>query len=140
MLVAAERRAVHRGVARSRRLDGRKTVSDLLTPHQVQEFMLEKSKELDDAAEEYVRRLKDFPEALRVARIAMNTAVVGVEGKSADLRKAKAEQQCEQAIYAKDMAEALKDSAKAAWQTKLAQLNAGQSLSSTVREEMRLAR
>ena len=73
-------------------------------------------------------------------RLAYNSAIVVAEGRNADIRKAKAEQAAEEAIYAEKLAEALKDSAKAAWQTKLAQLNAGQSLSSTVREEMRLAR
>ena len=113
---------------------------DLLTPHEVQNLLLSWSKDLDDALSEYRIRLEAYPEAKRVARIAMNVALLGVEGKTVDLRKAKAEQACEEAIFGEDTAEALRDSAKAAWQTKLAQLNAGQSLSSTVREEMRLAR
>ena len=114
--------------------------SDLLTPHAVQEFMLAKSKELDEAAAEYIKRIAEYPEADRRKRLAYNSAIVVAEGRNADIRKAKAEQAAEEAIYAEKLAEALKDSAKAAWQTKLAQLNAGQSLSSTVREEMRLAR
>lgn len=115
-------------------------MTELLTPHEVQQFMLDKSKELDTAADEYRNRIELAIEAVRVARVAMNTAIVSAEGKSADIRKAKAEQACEPAIYAEEMAEGLRDSAKVAWQTKLAQLNAGQSLSSTVREEMRMAR
>ena len=114
--------------------------NDLLTPHAVQEFMLQKSQELDEAATEYIKRIAEYPEADRRKRLAYNSAIVVAEGRNADIRKAKAEQAAEEAIYAEKLAEALKDSAKAAWQTKLAQLNAGQSLSSTVREEMRLAR
>ena len=115
-------------------------MSDLLTPHQVQEFMLAKSKELDEAASEYIKRIGEAVEAKRVNRIAMNASMTTVDGKTADVRKAKVEQACEQSLYQEELAEALQTSAKAAWQTKLAQLNAGQSLSSTVREEMRLAR
>lgn len=115
-------------------------MSELMTPLDVQTFMLAKSGELDAAVDEYVRRLGEYPEAKRIARVAMNNATLAVEAKTVDERKAKAELIAEQQIYAEELAEALRDSAKAAWQTKLAQLNAGQSLSSTVREEMRLAR
>jgi hypothetical protein len=115
-------------------------MSDLLTPHQVQEFMLAKSKELDDAAKEYTKRIGEAIEAERVNRIAMNASLTTVEGKNSEVRRAKAEQACEESLYRDKLASALRDSAKVAWQTKLAQLNAGQSLSATVREELRLAR
>jgi len=128
------------GTVNARRRAAGMAPPDLLTPHAVQEFILAKSKELDDAAAEYIKRIAEYPEADRRKRLAYNSAIVVAEGRNADIRKAKAEQAAEEAIYAEKLAEALKDSAKAAWQTKLAQLNAGQSLSSTVREEMRLAR
>jgi hypothetical protein len=115
-------------------------MSDLMTPHDVQSFLLSASHDLDEATTEYRERLRQYPDAKRAARIAMNTAMLAIEAKTVDERKAKAEQIAEEALYAEHLAEALRDSAKAAWQTKLAQLNAGQSLSSTVREEMRLAR
>jgi hypothetical protein len=115
-------------------------MNDLLTPHEVQQFMLDKSEELDEALREYRYRLDAYPEAKRIARVATHNATLAVEAKTVDERKAKAELIAEQQIFAEEQAEALRDSARAAWQTKLAQLNAGQSLSSTVREEMRLAR
>jgi len=113
---------------------------ELLTPHDLQRALLAKSAEIDEALDEFRIACLAWPDADRAARIARNTALLTAEGKSADIRMAKAEQAAEEPIYAEKMKGALKESAKSALNARLAQLNALQSLSSTVREEMRLAR
>ena len=113
---------------------------DLLTPHSLQTAMLAKSAEVDEALDEFRTLNVAHVEADRAARVARNTALLTAEGANAQERLAKAEQAAESPIYAEKMASALKESSKEALRARLAQLNALQSLSSTVREEMRLAR
>lgn len=112
----------------------------LLTPQQLQQAMLEKSGEVDTALTEYRQAVERHVHADARRRIAFNTSLLAVEGKSAPERKAKAEQATEEHIFAEEMAEGLRDSAKEALRAKLAQLSAYQSMATTIREEMRLAR
>lgn len=113
---------------------------DLLTPHDLQQAMLAKSAEVDQALESYRQALLAWPGADRAARISMNTAMLTADGKSSDLRKAQAEQAAEEHLHRANLASAQRDISKSALNARLAQLSAFQSLATTVREEMRLAR
>lgn len=115
-------------------------VPDLLTPAQLQEAMLAKSREVDTAISEYRQMIMAHVEADRQKRIAMNTALLAADGATAGERKAKAEQASEEHIYAEAHAAARREVAKEALRARLAQLSAVQSMATTIREEMRLAR
>jgi hypothetical protein len=112
----------------------------LLTPHELQARLLEMSGQVDTALTEYRRAVKAHVEADRQRRIAVNTALLSVEGKSAPERRAKAEQASEEHIYAEELADGYRDVAKEALRARLAQLSALQSMATTIREEMRLSR
>lgn len=112
----------------------------LITPHELQSRMLEMSGQVDTALQDYRAAVKADVEADRQRRIATNTALLVAEGKSAPERKAKAEQASEEHIYAAELAGGLRDVAKEALRARLAQLSALQSMATTIREEMRLAR
>jgi len=101
--------------------------------------MLDKSREVDVALENYRDLNTAWVEADRASRVARNTALLTAEGTVGE-RQAKAEQAADGPIYAEKMASALRDSAKEALRARLAQLSALQSLATTVREELRLAR
>lgn len=115
-------------------------MTDLLTPHELQQAMLAKSGEVDQALDNYGDRIEKHVEADRQKRIALNTALLTADGKSAPERRAKAEQAAEDHIYAEAKAGAFREFAKAALGARLAQLSALQSMATTIREEMRLAR
>ena len=115
-------------------------MTDLLTPQALQTAMLAKSGEVDAAIEEYRQAIAAHVEADRQKRIALNTALLSVDGKSAPERRAKAEQASEEHLYAEAMADARREVAKEALRARLAQLSAVQSMATTIREEMRLAR
>jgi len=113
-------------------------MTDLITPHELQRAMLAKSREVDEALEDYRTRNLAWVEADRASRVARNTALLSTEGTVGE-RTAKAEQAADGPIYAERMAAALRDSAKEALRARLAQLSALQSLATTVRTEMQMA-
>jgi hypothetical protein len=115
-------------------------MNELMTPFQVQEEMLKASARIDVAISEHRKCQIELTEKKHLARVAFNTALVTATGANAQERKARAENGCEELLYAKDMAEALADSSLEALRARRDQLNALNSLNYTVREEMKLAR
>ena len=114
--------------------------NELMLPYDLQQKMLEKSGEIDEAIAEYRARSTAWVEAQRTARVAFNSALLAAEAKNAQERKALAEQSSEALLYAEEMCKALRDSALEALRAKREQLNALNALCYTVREEMKLAR
>ncbi len=115
-------------------------ITELLTPFDLQSRMLAKSDEIDTAVAEQRMRGVALVEATRTARVAVNSSLAASEGKSADVRKAKAELASEDLIYKEDMARALEKSALEALRAKREQLQALVALGYTIRTEMQLAR
>ncbi len=115
-------------------------IHDLMTPFDLQNRMLEKSAEVDTAIAEYRATSVAWVEANRASRIAVNTALVTVEGTNDRQRKAKAEQGAEDLIYKEELSKALRDSALEALRARREQLNALNALAYTIRTEMQLAR
>jgi hypothetical protein len=113
---------------------------DLITPAELQQRMLAKSAEIDQAISEYRGRSTEWVNANRAARIAVNTALLSATGANAQERKAKAELASEELIYVEEMADALKTSALEALRARREQLNALNALAYTIRTEMQLAR
>lgn len=113
---------------------------DLLTPHALQQAMLAKSTEVDAALDNYREAVKRHVEADKSRRVSFNTSLLVIDEGTAQERKAKAEQAASELIYAEEMAEGLRDVCKEVVRAKLAQLSALQSMASTIKEEMRLAR
>jgi hypothetical protein len=113
---------------------------ELMTPYDVQEAMLARSGDIDEAIRQHRDRHRELAEKKHLARVAYNTALLTASGSTAAERKARAEQGCEELIYQKEMAEALADSSLEALRARRDQLNALNGLAYTVREEMKLAR
>ncbi len=114
--------------------------NDLMTPFDLQRQMLAMSHEVDRCIVEYRDKSVAWVEKKRAARIAFNTALLSASGANVPERKAKAEQACEELLYAEEMAEALRTTALEALRARREQLNALNALAYTIRTEMQLAR
>jgi hypothetical protein len=121
-------------------------VTDILTSAVINDLLLAKSREVDEAVDEYRAALEDHAVKAREAKRHRSFVTVTMRHQYPKAPAVVLDAYVEQdesiapVLDAEARALARKEIAKAAWQSKLAQLSAAQSLASSAREEMRLAR
>jgi hypothetical protein len=120
--------------------------SEVLTTARLNRMLLDKSAEVDAALEEYRAALADFATKDRDARKARAFVLIQTRDRYPKATVAVIEayvdtdEDIRPVLDAAAQALARKEIAKAALQARMAQLSVAQSMASTAREEMRLAR
>jgi hypothetical protein len=115
-------------------------VNAVLTAYDLNQQMMAKSREVDEALVEYRRAADQWATAEHTSKRSQAQAYLTAKAKTVGEREALVFIQCEAEILSASTFDALRNGAKEALRARLAQLSALQSQATALREEIRLAR
>lgn len=112
----------------------------VLSAFELNTAMVEKSREVDLALDEYRRYNRQWAEAENVSRKKQAQAYAFVKGKTVPETRALIDLECDEELSQALLADVLRNSAKEALRARMSQLSALQSMASALREELRFGR